>query len=83
MNSVDLKNKAHTLIDSLVDGNALLEAVNYLKSLKEDSDWWDTITIEQKSAIESGLNDLKIGNTYTDEEVRSGIRDKLLSQKNK
>jgi hypothetical protein len=43
---------------------------------------WFEISIEYKEAIETGLNDLKIGKVHFNEEVKRLVREKLLSLKN-
>ena len=57
--------------------------INYLKTLdfvelKEESDWWDDISVEDKASIEKGLDDLKEGRVFSDEEVRNSIRKRIL-----
>jgi hypothetical protein len=57
--------------------------INYLKTLdfvelKEESDWWDDISAEDKASIEKGLDDLKEGRVFSDEEVRNSIRKRIL-----
>lgn len=36
----------------------------------ESRDWWDEISEEEKAAIESGLEDEKVGNFISHEEAR-------------
>jgi hypothetical protein len=35
-----------------------------------NSDWWSTITLEEKESINRGLNDLKHGKVFTHDQVR-------------
>ncbi len=39
-----------------------LEDLEIIKVLKKDDDWWNTISDEEKSAIEKGLQDAENGN---------------------
>lgn len=49
------------------------DTLQYLKIIKEQevsqSDWWDDLSIEQKSGIERGLKDVDEGRVIAHEEV--------------
>ena len=44
-----------------VQDNAIIEK---LLRVKEESDWWDEISVEERQSIERGLNDIKEGKTH-------------------
>jgi len=65
-----------------------LALLNYLKTLdfieiNKTVDWWDELSIENRKAINKGLDDLEKGNTYTDEEVRKSIHKRILNAQEK
>ncbi len=49
--------------------------LEYLKAVKESasqtSDWWNSLTVEQKSKINAGLKDIKEGNLISHREVKT------------
>lgn len=49
------------------------DTLQYMKIIKEQevsqSDWWDDLSIEQKSGIERGLKDVDEGRVIAHEEV--------------
>jgi hypothetical protein len=48
------------------------EVLEQIESLKnKDADWWDLISIEEKSEIEQGLAEIERGETKTHEAVMS------------
>ena len=56
-----------------------LKDVNTLKQLsaiKEGSDWWDEISDEERSAIDSGLAELDKGEGIPHEQVMQKVRKK-------
>jgi len=50
------------------------ETITYLKvikdSIKEDKDWWSSLSSEQISGIERGLKDIDEGRTISHETVK-------------
>ena len=44
-----------------VQDNAIIEK---LLSVKEESDWWDEISVEERESIEKGLTDIKKAKTH-------------------
>ena len=46
-----------------------LERIKLLKN-KKYSDWWDEISEDEKSAIDHGIKDMKMGKTKSHTEVR-------------
>jgi len=44
---------------------------------KRSDDWYDDLTSSQKNSIKKGLKDLKEGNTFTNEEVMSSVKNKI------
>ncbi|MCK4661489.1 MAG: hypothetical protein KAT68_01380 [Bacteroidales bacterium] len=47
------------------------------KLYNQEPDWWDTLSLEDKKAIEEGLSQLDKGEHYTQEQVRSEIKKKF------
>jgi hypothetical protein len=70
MNAQTVKADIIQWITGLDDQSILLE----LKKLKEQSikktDWWDTLSIEERQSIDRGLEDSKNGRTVPHSEVR-------------
>ena len=63
-----------------------LALLNYLKtldfiSITEAKDWYNELSPEQIKSVNKGLEDLKNGNTHTDEEVRANIHSRILKAK--
>ena len=80
MNTAELKSDLHRLIVETNDINILTNLRQYFLQLQtKDVDWWDELSIENKKAIKKGLDDLKNGNTHTDEEVRESIHKRILN----
>lgn len=46
-----------------------------------ENDWYHDLTSVQKESIEKGLDDFKCGNTFTHDEVRNQVRQKIESFK--
>lgn len=66
------------------NSNKALALLNYLKTLDfieitKTVDWWDELSMENKKAINQGLDDLENGNTHTDEKVRESIHKRILN----
>lgn len=68
------------IIDLPTDFKATEVDVIVLPSQKQD--WHDDLTSEQLASIDRGLEDLKNGRTHTDEEVRKGVRERILNAQN-
>lgn len=82
MSTIELKNKLHSLIDSIGD-NERLQAMLIFMNSNTTTDWWDDLSDENKNDIEEGLNDLKNGSIHSDEEVRNGVRNRIIEARNK
>lgn len=50
-----------------VQDNTIIEK---LLKVKEESDWWDEISVEERQSIERGLNDIKEGKTHPHSSAR-------------
>jgi len=70
MDIVDLRTDLHNMIDKISDSN-VLNAVKTLLSGKAatQTDWWDTISDEEKAEIEQGLAEADRGEVIPHEEV--------------
>ena len=75
MSTIELKNRLHSLIDTVND-SATLQAILTLlnKSEESEKDWWKELDAEQKATIEEGLKDIKEGRVYSHEEVMTRQR---------
>jgi len=70
MSTAELKSNLYKLIESINDSktlNAIYALITEKK--KQEIDWWDELTEEQKVGIERGLKDIKAGRVYTHEQV--------------
>ena len=70
MDVIELRSDLHNIIDRITDRN-VLRAVKTLLSNKviEKTDWWNTITEEERQEIETGLTEAERGEVITHEEV--------------
>jgi len=70
MDVIELRSDLHNIIDRITDRN-VLRAVKTLLSNKviEKTDWWNTITEEERQEIETGLAEAERGEVITHEEV--------------
>ena len=64
------------------ENNKVKALIDYLKSLEfvelsSGADWWDEISEKNKASIKRGLDDLKNGKTFTDDDVRTSIRKQI------
>lgn len=80
-NTAEIKNYLHKLIVETDDENILSKVQAYFTTLKsKDVDWWDTISDQEKEAIDLGLQQLENGEGIPHEEVKRKV-DKLLGKK--
>jgi predicted transcriptional regulator len=77
----EIKNYLHKLIVETDDESILSKVQAYFTTLKsENVDWWDTISDQEKEAINIGLQQLENGEGIQHEEVKRKV-DKLLGRK--
>lgn len=80
-NTAIIKNYLHKLIVETDDENTLNKVHAYFTTLKSsDVDWWDTISDQEKDAINIGLQQLDNGEGIPHDEVKRKV-DKLLGRK--
>lgn len=80
-NTAEIKNYLHKLIVETDDENILSKVQAYFTTLKsKDVDWWDTISDQEKEAIDLGLQQLENGEGIAHEEVKRKV-DKLLGRR--
>ncbi len=80
-NTAEIKNYLHKLIVETDDESILNKVQAYFTTLKSKNvDWWDTISDQEKDAINLGLHQLKNGEGISHEEVKRKA-DKLLGRK--
>jgi predicted transcriptional regulator len=78
--SAEIKNYLHKLIVETDDINILSKVQAYFTTLKSKNvDWWDTISEQEKDAINTGLKQLENGEGRPHQEVKRKV-DKLLSR---
>ena len=72
MDVIELRTDLHNMIDKITDSN-ILSAVKTLLSGKtaKQTDWWDTISDEERAEIEQGLAEADRGEVIPHEEVMS------------
>ena len=70
MDVIELRTDLHGMIDKITDGN-ILNAVKTLLSgnTASKTDWWDTISDEERTEIEQGLAEADRGEVISHEEV--------------
>jgi predicted transcriptional regulator len=70
MDVIELRADLHNMIDKITDSN-VLNAVKTLLSGRtvSQSDWWDTISDEEREEIEQGLAEADRGEVIPHEEV--------------
>jgi predicted transcriptional regulator len=70
MDVIELRTDLHNMIDKISDSN-ILNAVKTLLSGKitTETDWWDTISDEERAEIEQGLTEADRGEVIPHEEV--------------
>jgi predicted transcriptional regulator len=70
MDIVELRTDLHNMIDKISDSN-VLNAVKTLLSgnAATQTDWWDTLSDEEKAEIEQGLAEADRGDVIPHEEV--------------
>ncbi len=68
---LNLQNKKLELIQwlSSIEDLSIIEKLLALRK-QENSDWWDTISTEEKASIERGLKDADAGNLKPHSEAR-------------
>lgn len=62
MNTIELKSTLHTLIDNIDDNGVLQTYVLLLsREAKPEVDFWDSLDVPTKAAIDKGIQDMKVG----------------------
>jgi hypothetical protein len=49
----------------------LLEKIKYLMASESEADWWDEISVEERKAIEEGIQQINAGQWVSHEEVKN------------
>ncbi len=81
MSTAEVKSLIHKLVVETDDLDVLEQVVNFFKVIKtKHSDWWDTISEEQKTLIQKGIEQMKQGERISHKEARKEI-DNILKQK--
>ncbi len=79
--TAEIKNYLHKLIVETDDESILSKVQAYFTTLKSKNvDWWDTISEQERKAINIGLQQLENGEGIPHEEVKRKA-DKLLGRK--
>jgi len=77
----EAKNLLHKLIVETDDLSVLSQVADFFNLVKtKHSDWWDTISDEEKALIENGIQQMKAGEGIEHQEVRKNI-DQILNKK--
>lgn len=63
MTIVEIKSNLHQLIDKEEDVSVLSSVLHFLK--KENNDIWDSLSEEERNAINEGLKDVETGNVIS------------------
>lgn len=79
MGTIELKNRIHSLVDTIVDDEKLQSVMQYLQSINGSDDWWDDLTENQKQSINEGISQLDNGERIPHDQVKKSV-DKLLGR---
>ena len=79
MSTLGLKNKLHSLIDTINDSDKIKAMLTLLNVNDSTDDWYDDISDNQKASIKKGLNDIKNGRVKNHKEASAEI-DKFISE---
>lgn len=79
MGTVELKNRIHSLVETIADNEKLQSVIHYLQTINGSDDWWDDLTVEQKMSINEGINQLDNGERIPHDQVMKSV-DKLLGR---
>jgi predicted transcriptional regulator len=80
LTKAEIKNNLHKLIVETDDEIILSKVQAYFTTLKgKNVDWWNTISDQEKKAINIGLQQLENGEGIPHEKVKSKV-DKLLGR---
>ncbi len=81
MSTAEIKSLIHKLVVETDDPDILQQVANFFKVIRtKHSDWWDTISEEQKALIQKGIEQMENGEGIPHEEARKEI-DNILKQK--
>lgn len=79
MSTIELRNKLHSLIDSISDNEKLKALLTLLNANDSTKDWFDNLSDSHKKSIERGISDIKNRRVTNDEEARNEI-DKYIAE---
>jgi hypothetical protein len=77
MSTTELKYTLFKVIDAINDGKTLKDIYSFV-SKKADADFWDNLSEDQKSEIETALKELDAGMGIPNEKVMSQYKGKYL-----
>ncbi|TAG99626.1 MAG: hypothetical protein EAZ16_14885 [Sphingobacteriales bacterium] len=77
MSVLELKNELHRLVVNTEDENILERVRVYFSSLSDGSDWWETLSPNQKTVLETGLDQLDSGQKVNHHAVREKVNQLL------
>jgi hypothetical protein len=78
----ELKNNLHRLVVETDDVSILEKVQEYFGKLKSNpTDWWETLSLNEKESIERGLQQLDRGERIPHSEVRQKVKELLHGQK--
>ncbi len=80
MSTIEIKNRLHSLIDTINDSEQLKAVLTLLSANESTGDWYDDLSENNKASIERGLDDIKNGRVTSHKEARAGI-DKYIAEK--
>lgn len=59
--------------DSTYEGKAfveLLRKMKFARVVEDKAEWWESISMEERQAVEDGLDDIKNGDTVSHEQMK-------------
>lgn len=75
MSTIELKNRIHSLVETINDDD-MLQAILTLLNRSDKVDWWDELTPEQQESIDKGLKDIEEGRVHSHEDVMNRMKAK-------
>lgn len=77
MSTIELKNKAHSLIETINDSETLQAIIILLRNNEEvkDKDWYDDLSESDKKSIQTGLNQANKKEFVSEQSVRNEVNE--------
>lgn len=76
MTTAEINQKKRELIDWInqLSDEAVIELLEGLKSSEGQSDWWETLSVNQKQRLQEGLDDMENGHLVSSADFWKAIK---------